>query len=441
MFPAMLKFRSIPLAVLALGCLLENRVSAVIVGGANGDGLGNATENGLQSHLTGRALPAFPFWNNLLRVSDSSGIYLGKNATTGRGWVLTATHVTPLTVGSGTITVGGQTYIVRASHIIKHPDSSGTLNSDIRLYAIAGDPGDPALPSLTAVPLLESDVEEGDDLVLTGRGRRRQAPTEDTTEPYEWDWDTSGANQLTRQIRWGTNHVEIYTPAAPDVLVSLSEGPSSNKETVCFASVFDDPAGSGTSAEGQLALLDSGGGVFVRHGVSWYLAGINSYVDDGPDADTQASPSGYGDFSIFPHLPSYRDQIEALTGTLSPASSGPDGDLDGDGISNLMEYALNLDPLVNQQVIMTAGTGLEGLPLVRVENVSGSDRLTVEFVRRTSGVALTYTPLFSNDLQTWLATGTQTVTSIDANWDRVKVVDSQTVPASSKRFARLKVEE
>jgi hypothetical protein len=243
-------------------------------------------------------------------------------------------------------------------------------------------------------------------------------------------------------MRWGTNHVEIYTPAAPDVLFAIPEGfPTTTKETVCFASVFDDPAGSGTSAEGQLALLDSGGGAFVRRGVSWYLAGIHSYVDDGPDGDTQASPSGYGDFSIMPHLPTYRDQIETLTGTLSAASSGPDGDLDGDGISNLMEYALNLNPLVNQQVTMTAGTGLEGLPLVRVENVSGSDRLTMEFVRRTSGVALTYTPLFSNDLQTWLATGTETVTSIDADWDRVKVVDSQTVSASSKRFARLKVEE
>lgn len=434
--------RSLTACTCALGILLASQAMAIIVGGANGDGLGNATESGLQSHLSGRALPAFPFWNHLLRVSDSSGIYLGRNATTGRGWVITAYHVTPLTVGSGTITVAGQAYIVRETHVIKHPDANATLPSDIRLYGIGGEIGDPALPSLTAVPLLGSDVEEGDDLVLTGRGRRQQVPTEDTTEPYAWDTDTGATNQANRQMRWGTNHVEIYTPAAPDVLFAIPEGsPATTKETVCFASVFDDPAVSGTSAEGQLALLDSGGGAFVRRGVSWYLAGINSYVDDGPDADSQASPSGYGDFSIFPHLPTYRDQIETLTGTLSPASSVPTGDLDGDGISNLMEYALNLNPLVNQQVVMTAGTGLEGLPLVRVENVSGSDRLTVEFVRRTSGVALTYTPLFSNDLQTWLATGTQTVTSIDANWDRVKVVDSQTVTASSKRFARLKVEE
>lgn len=424
---------------LALACLLASHSMAVIVGGSNGDGLGNATESGLQTYLNSQAMPAFPFWNNLLRVSDSSGTYIGKNAGTGRGWVITATHVKPLTIGSGTITVAGQAYTVRESHVIKHPDALGTLNADIRLYGIGGGIGDPALPALTAVPILSTDVEAGDELVFTGRSRRKQVPTEDTTEPYAWDDDDSPANNLTRQIRWGTNHAEIWTPAAPDLLFSLSEGPSSNKETVCFASVFDDPLGGGTAFEGQLAWFDSGGGAFVRRGSSWFIAGSNSYVDDGPDGDTSASPSGYGDFSLMSHLPSYLDQIEAITGTLSPDNSGPTGDLDGDGISNLMEYALNLNPLVNEQIIMVAGTGLRGLPLIRVENISGNDRLTIEFVRRTSG--LTYTPQFSDNLQTWPGTGTETVTSIDVNWDRVKVVDTQNVSASTKRFARLKVVE
>ncbi len=435
----MSRFR--PSILTALSVLAAAPASAVIVGGANGDGPGNATESGLQAHLAAQALPVFPFWNNLLRVSDSSGVYLGRNADTGRGWVMTATHVTQLSVGSGTITVAGQTYIVRDSRIIKHPDSNASLNSDIRLYAIGGDMGDPALPALPAVPILASDVTEGDHLVLTGRGRRQQVPTEDTTEPYAWDSDTSPANQLTRQMRWGSNHVGIFTDAAPELVFSVEEGsPTITKETLCFASVFDDPAGDGTAFEGQLALLDSGGGAFVRRGACWYLAGINSYVDDGPDADNTADPAGYGDFSIMPHLPSYREQITSLTGALGPARTGPLEDLDGDGITNLMEYALNLNPLVNEQVPMEAGTGLRGLPLIRVENISGSDRLTIEFVRRTNS-GLNYSPRFSNDLQTWLATGTETVAPINADWDRVKLVDSQDISASPERFARLQVED
>lgn len=417
-------------------CLLATPARGVIVGGANGNGLGNATESGLQSYLASEAHPAFPFWNNLLRVSDSSGIYLGRNATTGRGWVMTATHVTQLTVGSGSITVAGQSYTVRQSIIIKHPDTNGTLSTDIRLYAIGGEGGDPALPSLTAVPLLGSDVEAGDELLLTGRGQRQQVPSEDTTIPYSWDGDV----QLTRQMRWGSNHVEIFTPVDPNLLFDVSEGLSSNKLTVCFASAFDDPAGGGTAFEGQLALLDSGGGAFVRRGVSWFLAGTNYSVDDGPDPGGDYNPCGYGDFSIMTHLPTYRGQIETITGNLEPATSGPLADLDGDGISNLMEYALNLDPLTNEQVVMTPATGVKGLPSIRLETIFGSDRLTIEFVRRKagSGSGLTYTPEFSLELEDWQAVGTETVTNIDALWDRVKIEDTLTTNGTLKRFARLK---
>lgn len=435
--------RSVMGYVWALCGLLASQAMGVIVGGSNGDALGNATESGLQSYLSGEADPAFPFWNNLLRVSDSSGIYLGRNATTGRGWVMTATHVTTLTVGTSTITVAGQAYTVRQSIVIKHPDSSGTLNTDIRLYAIGGEVGDPALPALTAVPLLPSDVEEGAKLVLTGRSRRQQVPSEDTTVPYTWDDDTSPSNQLTRQMRWGSNHVEIFTPVAPNLLFSVTSpnDPPITSQTVCFASAFDDPGDGGTAFEGQLALLDSGGGAFVRRGVSWFLAGTNYSVADGPDPDSNHNPCGYGDFSIMTHLPTYRVQIETITGNLEPATSGPLADLDGDGISNLMEYALNLDPLINEQVVMTPETGLKGLPSIRVETISGSDRLTIEFVRRTtaSGSGLTYTPEFSLDLLDWQAVGTETITPIDALWDRVKIVDTLTTNDELKRFARLKV--
>ena len=434
----MINFRSIMGSAWALGCLLGSHAMAVIVGGTNGDGLGNATESGLQSYLDSRSLPAFLFWNNLLRVSDSSGVYLGRNATTGRGWVMTAAHVTELFTGTDTITVAGQSYTVRDSRIMKHPDANGSLSTDIRLYAIGGSSGDPALPALPAVPLLEADVANGDDLVLTGRGRRQQSPVEDITAPYAWDWI---ANQSTRQMRWGSNHVELWTKVAPDLLFPLTNDPPVTTETICFASVFDDPAISGTASEGQLAWLDSGGGAFVKRNGAWYLAGTNSSVDDGTDGDTVADPAGYGDVSIMPHLPTYRGQIDSITGPLGPAITGPLDDFDGDGISNLLEFALNLDPTFNEQVIMIPNTGTRGLPLVRLESAAGTDRLTMEFVRRTngSGSGLTYIPEFSTDLVTWQAVGTETFNGINPRWERVKTVDSLTTQETSRRFARLRV--
>ena len=305
-------------SAVAIWALLAGPGSAVIVGGANGDGLGNASNSGLQAYLSSQSQAAFPYWDNLLRVSNSSGVYLGRNASTGRGWVLCATHVNPAPTS---ITVAGQAYVVRDRQVLQHTDGSGTYDTDICLYMIGGEPGDPALPSLPAVPVLAGDVQVGDPMLLTGRGRRYQTP-EDVTPPYLWDGLFDEPNQITRQMRWGSNNVGIWSAVAPDTLFELTEGsPTTTKLTISFACVFDDPAAGGTAYEGQIAFLDSGGGVFIERNGAWYLAGTNYTVDDGPDADSFYNPAGYGDFSIMTHLPSYRDQFVSVTGLGDPAEA------------------------------------------------------------------------------------------------------------------------
>jgi hypothetical protein len=121
----------------------------------------------------------------------------------------------------------------------------------------------------------------------------------------------------------------------------------------------------------------------------------------------------------------------------NPAATGPLADFDSDGISNLLEFALNLDPSFNERANMVANTGLRGLPLVGVE----ADHLTLEFVRRTSGSGsgLSYSPQFSSGLDDWQAVGSETVVAINSRWERVKVVDPMTTGSSTTRFARVKV--
>jgi hypothetical protein len=116
-------------------------------------------------------------------------------------------------------------------------------------------------------------------------------------------------------------------------------------------------------------------------------------------------------------------------------------DADADGIVNLMEFALHLDPIFNERVTMTATTGLRGLPLVKVESDGGDERLTIEFVRRTaaSGSETTYVHQFSDDLMTWETVGTETVHTINPRWERVKVVDAETTTSATKRYARIRV--
>jgi hypothetical protein len=106
----------------------------------------------------------------------------------------------------------------------------------------------------------------------------------------------------------------------------------------------------------------------------------------------------------------------------NPAIAGDTADPDGDGINNLMEYALNLEPLA-------ADVG--GLPAPVVD----SDHLTLTFRRWKADV--TYTPEVSSDPGSgWTNTG---VTEVDAGGGNTKAIDPETISASTKRFIRIKV--
>ena len=247
--------------------------------------------------------------------------------------------------------------------------------------------------------------------------------------------------------------------------------------------------------EADLSSGDSGGGLFVMEAGLWKLAGINYGVDDlytGADGSghllaavfdargfytqnddqsysliTGATPVPIGFYST--RIAARLDWIKGVTGqdpgALAAESfadwqtlyftpdqradatmSGPDADPDGDGVANLLEFAFNLDPTFAEPAVMIAGTGTRGLPLVRLETVAeGDQRLTVEFVRRTaaSGSGLTYAVQFATDLAAgdWQAGGTESVTAINARWERVKVTDTVSAGGSgaAARFARVAV--
>ena len=115
-------------------------------------------------------------------------------------------------------------------------------------------------------------------------------------------------------------------------------------------------------------------------------------------------------------------------------------DFDGDGLSNLAEFAFNLNPLQAGVPQFVAGmTG--GMPLIRAENIGGR-RLTVEFPRRKSSTSpgISYIVEFTNTATGgWTPRGNPPVVSAtsDPNIERVRVEDSLVNQASA--FARVRV--
>ena len=126
----------------------------------------------------------------------------------------------------------------------------------------------------------------------------------------------------------------------------------------------------------------------------------------------------------------------------SAANSGIGADLadpDNDGVTNLQEFAFNLDPNVADAKRLVAGAaGTAGLPVV---SIGDNGRLRIEFIRRkaSNNPGVDYNAKFSADLSTWVDfTGAAAVTSIDAIWERL-LVDDQLPASTPARFARVEV--
>ncbi len=365
---------------------------------------------------------------------------------------ITAAHIGG-TVGD-TFDLHGDIYTTIASH-----DVPGT---DLRIWEV-----DHAKPFPTYAPLSGGANDIGATATVFGRGTRRGGEVFLSSVSKGWLHGTADSVK-----RWGRNVVTGTVNSSVGELLYCD---------------FDQP---GIPFECHLSVGDSGGGLFVLEDGLWRLAGINHAIDgrfrlppsgtpfsaalsdaggfdyEGPsnvwnplEDQEEDIPSSFYSCRISASLAwisnlvpevsslSQEDYNAWLRLYLSPAQiadanlSGPLADFDKDGINNLLEFALNLDPIFNGRATMEADTGLRGLPLVRIGTVSGEDRLTIEFVRRSagSGAGLTYIAEFSDDLSTWQTGGTPAVTVINPRWDRVKVPDTATFSSSPARFARLRV--
>lgn len=216
-----------------------------------------------------------------------------------------------------------------------------------------------------------------------------------------------------------------------------------------FDHVYTGSAGDGYDPSPYIARVDAASGLLDP---SWYP------YPDGPVTRIAFQGSNlwaYGSFSflggsvaegpviIMPFSSAYNTWLNTYftpAQRSNPALTAPFLDLDNDGDPNLLEAAFNMNPFSPVKTYHTAGTGTSGLPLIRRENVSGQNYLTMEFTRWKDSVnsGVIFTPEFGDDLVTWPRSGVViSTTSIDTNRERVKVRDS--VPNTTRSFGRVRV--
>jgi hypothetical protein len=118
-----------------------------------------------------------------------------------------------------------------------------------------------------------------------------------------------------------------------------------------------------------------------------------------------------------------------------PERTDPAADPGGFGISNLMRYALDLDPRTPSAA---------GLPTVGLGPDSGEgSRLRMTFLRRKDAADLVYRALASDNMIDWNQLPAEAVVAVAPIDDRVEQVTVEDVLAgvgSGKRFLRLQVE-
>jgi hypothetical protein len=293
--------------------------SAVIVAGASGGG--NTTNNTTEAQFQSEYGISFPTYENVIRYSNASGIYLGYDAATKDVWVLTARHITSsATPGEGdTVTIAGLVYNRQPNGV----DGFGLLpGGDLRLVRYKRE--DLAVPTLPAVNVSTSIPVAATGLFMAGYGQNRtqNATLDGTTSDavsvtvgtgYNW----SGTNIK----RWGVNQIEaeFLDGLESTVPVTGTTGTFSmgSYDTIGYMTDFDQP-GSGqwmNSNEAQGSRGDSGGGSYYYSGGQWYLSGIFAAVVgfDGQAANTSA----FGNLSLLTDVASYSGSISSSLGDVT----------------------------------------------------------------------------------------------------------------------------
>jgi hypothetical protein len=273
----------------------------------------------------------------------------------------------------------------------------------------------------TFAPLYPTGDEVGQRLVVIGRGTQRGTEVTLNGTLRGWNWGAADGAQ-----RWGENFVSAIVP-----------DPSYHE---LIYATFDQ---NGLPSEAHLSSGDSGGGVFIEQNGVWKLAAINLGVDD---LYTQPSDSGHLVAAIFDARGYYNklsDGSFVLISGADPVPTGfystrisssldwiysaidPSGDSDGNGVPNLLQYALDLNAAPER------GYGA-------IQGAASGGSVSLTYRKITTAMNLQYQIEQSTDLVSWTAVTPQEQV-IDTRGNVQTIKASVPVGSNPNLFLRLRI--
>ena len=391
-----LSFLKLPGLLFVCALFLKPIAHGIIFYDYDNGGLGVANDDQNQSIPDDERANIF---NAVARVCDENGENNSGSATYLRGkYLLTANHVE----NRSHVTFDDRIFYERDVKFVPRQIVVDGENVDLKIIKLVEVPRFYEAEieiKMNTDPV--SELMNDREVTLVGWGvGRAQNPDPDESLTNIWTW----GDKSTLAKRWGLNEIET------SILINSNDGTYNYEALV--TNLF--PQANPDKTEVGIALFDSGSGMFANIDNEWRLVGIAtsatnyskentstfSFFQDNP-AISEDDDDPFADLNYFVRISSYASEIEEAIPDLSTYSGWQidhnlhdtdainNADTDGDGISQLLEFALGGDPNKNDISI---------LPTYQLVEDSNETYLEITLTRPKDLQGIRYTPQITKDL-------------------------------------------